>query len=75
MSSMQAGCLSLAFLSREVSLSAYMIRSMEGSEDRTGDQHDVAVWIALSAVKARAGWQPGPPLDLALDHLAAVRCP
>ncbi len=56
-------------------VSAYMIRSLGGSEAHAGDQHDLAVQITLSAVKRRAGWQPGPRPDLALDHVGAGHCP
>ena len=56
-------------------VSAYMIRRVEGSEDHASDQHDAAVWITLSAVRGRVGWQPGPRLNLAPDHLCAVHRP
>jgi hypothetical protein len=68
-----ASTLTLGDRETALKLSAYMIRRVEGSEDHADDQHDAAVWITLSVVKARAGWQPGPGLNLAPDHLCAVR--
>jgi hypothetical protein len=51
-------------------VSAYMIRNMGGSEDRSVDHGAAGARIMLAAVKARRDCQPGPLPDLSADHFA-----